>query len=196
MKTKPSLTLELDSHTADAGVNTRIEAFLDIVHRYREMDKKDCPDGPFTPARMVFKNSTPYFVTSQSEEVSFFDQRVHLLIPSMGRLSSEALAAAFRGIGVKADAIPVYNFTDLKIGRANASCKECLPLLLTAGGLLKYVGDRASDDELLAYFMPFTPGNCRFPQYRVFLKNRFRKKNPRNFTCSILTQKKECLLRI
>jgi predicted nucleotide-binding protein (sugar kinase/HSP70/actin superfamily) len=28
---KPSLTLELDSHTADAGLDTRIEALLDVV---------------------------------------------------------------------------------------------------------------------------------------------------------------------
>ncbi len=35
MGTKPFLILELDSHTADAGVDTRIEAFLDIVDGYR-----------------------------------------------------------------------------------------------------------------------------------------------------------------
>ena len=37
---KPSLTLELDSHTADAGLETRIEAFLDIVQHYRELESK------------------------------------------------------------------------------------------------------------------------------------------------------------
>jgi len=31
MAAKPSLTLELDSHTADAGLETRLEAFLDIA---------------------------------------------------------------------------------------------------------------------------------------------------------------------
>lgn len=31
MGSKPSLTLELDSHSADAGINTRIDAFLDII---------------------------------------------------------------------------------------------------------------------------------------------------------------------
>ena len=35
MVTKPFLILELDSHTADAGVDTRIEAFLDIIEGYR-----------------------------------------------------------------------------------------------------------------------------------------------------------------
>ena len=32
---KPSLTLELDSHAADAGLETRVEAFLDIVRACR-----------------------------------------------------------------------------------------------------------------------------------------------------------------
>ena len=35
MGNKPSLTLELDSHSADAGINTRIDAFLDIINNYR-----------------------------------------------------------------------------------------------------------------------------------------------------------------
>ena len=30
MEDKPYLVLELDAHTADAGVDTRVEAFLDI----------------------------------------------------------------------------------------------------------------------------------------------------------------------
>ena len=37
MGSKPSLTLELDNHTADAGLETRIEAFLDIVQYYRQL---------------------------------------------------------------------------------------------------------------------------------------------------------------
>ena len=37
MGRKPSLTLELDSHTADAGLETRIEAFLDIINEYRQI---------------------------------------------------------------------------------------------------------------------------------------------------------------
>ncbi len=35
MGTKPFLILELDSHTADAGVDTRVEAFLDIIEGYK-----------------------------------------------------------------------------------------------------------------------------------------------------------------
>ncbi|MFH1436296.1 MAG: acyl-CoA dehydratase activase, partial [Pseudomonadota bacterium] len=190
MKAKPSLTLELDSHTADAGIDTRIEAFLDIVQRYRELKVKDIKEAPFTPARVVFEKNVPYFISSGNERVSFFDKRVHLMIPSMGQLSSEALAAAFQGIGVRSDAIPVYDFDDLKLGRAHASCKECLPLLLTTGGLLKYINTRRDNEELLAYFMPFTPGNCRFPQYRVFINSMIRKQKLKNVSLFSLTAEK------
>ncbi|MCL2026070.1 MAG: acyl-CoA dehydratase activase, partial [Leptospirales bacterium] len=37
MGTKPFLILELDSHSADAGVDTRVEAFLDIIEGYRNL---------------------------------------------------------------------------------------------------------------------------------------------------------------
>ena len=190
MKTKPSLTLELDSHTADAGVDTRIEAFLDIVQRYRELQQGDAPAKAFTPARVEFEKGLPIYVTSDGERVSFSDKRVHMMIPSMGRLGSEVLAAGFQGFGIRADAIPVYTFDDVKLGRANASCKECLPLLLVTGGILKYLEQREDDDELLAYFMPFTPGNCRFPQYRVFLNKLVEKRGLKNVTLFSMTAEK------
>jgi predicted nucleotide-binding protein (sugar kinase/HSP70/actin superfamily) len=190
MNAKPSLTLELDSHTADAGVNTRIEAFVDIVDRYRQLGKRDHQPPPFTPARVTFRRGIPHFVTSGGRTVSFRDPRVHLAIPSMGRLLSEAGAAAFRGVGVRATALPVYDFEALKLGRAHASCKECLPLLLTSGSLLKHVKYRRDSEELLAYFMVFTPGNCRFPQYRVFLRSLITKQRLDNVTLFSLTAEK------
>jgi predicted nucleotide-binding protein (sugar kinase/HSP70/actin superfamily) len=113
-----------------------------------------------------------------------------MLIPSMGRLSSEAMAAAFRGIGVRASALRPYDAATLKAGRASASGKECLPLLLTVGGLLEHLENRADDSEHLAYFMPFTPGNCRFPQYRVFLRKLIDKRKLRNVALFSLTADK------
>jgi len=189
MQSKPSLTLELDSHTADAGVNTRIEAFLDIVERYRQLKKADRVAPPFIRARIVFPHGMPHFVASDGRTVSFRDPRVLLLIPSMGRLGSEILSAAFRGLGVRSEAVPVYDFDVLKLGRANASCKECLPLQLTVGGLLDHLKKRPAD-EMTAYFMPFTPGNCRFPQYRVFLNGLIDRQQLANVAVFSLTAEK------
>ena len=49
---KPYLILEIDAHTADAGVQTRLEAFLDIVANYRT-GRKPARTKPFIPCRLV-----------------------------------------------------------------------------------------------------------------------------------------------
>jgi predicted nucleotide-binding protein (sugar kinase/HSP70/actin superfamily) len=71
---------------------------------------------------------------------------------------------------VRATALPDSDEEVLKLGRGNTSCKECLPLQLTVGSLLKYLRDRKAPDELLVYFMPTAGGPCRFGQYSQFMK--------------------------
>ncbi len=171
MKQKPSLTLELDSHTADAGVNTRIEAFLDIVARYRTLHKAPGTETKFRTAFIDYEGREPMFVTSEGTKVSLKHPKVHVLFPSMGKLSSEIFAAAFKGAGIRATAVPVYDTEVLKLGKGHSSCKECLPLILTTGGLLSYLSKRTTDDEYLVYFMPTSGGNCRLTQYNVYIKS-------------------------
>ena len=173
MGRKPSLTLELDSHVADAGLETRIEAFIDIVKRYRELEKREeiIDDSQnFVPAKVVTRNDQQVFIESTGEEYPISDRKVHLIIPSMGRYTSEAGAAVFRGAGIHASALPPAGEAALKLGRGNTSCKECLPLLLTVGSLLKYTNERENSNEALIYFMPTASGPCRFGQYSEFIK--------------------------
>jgi len=170
---KPSLTLELDSHVADAGLETRIEAFLDIVKAWRElkMGKHDVAAGPlrsFAPSRFDYRNQR--VIDSRGKEHSFFDPRVHLLFPSMGRLYSEALSAVFRSLGVRSSCLPPADERVLECGKGHTLCKECLPLQLVTGGLMKYLEGRESSDELLLYMMPTTSGPCRFGQYAPFIE--------------------------
>ncbi|MCD6486501.1 MAG: activase [Syntrophobacterales bacterium] len=173
MGRKPSLTLELDSHVADAGLETRVEAFIDIVKRYRELEKREeivDDSQDFVPARVVTRNNQQVFVESTGDEYPISDRKVHLIIPSMGRYTSEAGAAIFRGAGIHASALPPADEAALKLGRGNTSCKECLPLLLTVGSLLKYINERENSNEALIYFMPTASGPCRFGQYSEFIR--------------------------
>lgn len=174
MGRKPSLTLELDSHTADAGLETRIEAFLDIVSAYRQLvaAKRITPkERSFVPARAVIENDIAKVTTSSGEMLPMTDSRVKLLIPSMGQMSSESLAAVFRGFGFNTLAHPPSDEAVLKLGRANTSCKECLPLILTTGTLLNYIHNGRQDGEILVYFMPTAAGPCRFGQYHIFIED-------------------------
>ncbi|MCU0665260.1 MAG: acyl-CoA dehydratase activase, partial [Myxococcota bacterium] len=139
MGRKPSLTLELDSHSADAGVNTRIEAFLDIVDKYRRLKSEPAIESSFVPARIILRDKKALYESSSRALVPLTDPSVHLIFPNMGPLSTEILAGVFRGIGVKATALPVPDHEVLRLGRGNTSCKECLPLQLVTGALLKYL---------------------------------------------------------
>lgn len=178
MGQKPSLTLELDSHTADAGLETRIEAFLDVVAAWRQLQTTE-PPGPapqsFTPARTESKDGVPGVRISSGRWRPLTDPRVTLLLPSMGTLSSDALAAVFAGEGINSVAADPADETVLKRGRANTTCKECLPLILTTGTLLGHLEHRRPGEALI-YFMATGAGPCRFGQYKVFMENLIRKR--------------------
>ncbi len=174
MGKKPSLTLELDSHTADAGLETRIEAFIDIINSYRQLisEKKIVSrTKKFIPARMSLDNGVAQVTTSSGRTLPVTDPSVTLLLPSMGRLATEAFAAVFRANGFNVVAHPPADKAVLKLGRANTSCKECLPLLLTTGTLLNYLNNGRRNGEVLVYFMPTSSGPCRFGQYHIFMED-------------------------
>jgi predicted CoA-substrate-specific enzyme activase len=174
MGRKPSLTLELDNHTADAGLETRVEAFLDIVQAYRKLVTQKqivASKKTFKPARTVISNSTASVITSNGEVLPLTDPRVTMLLPSMGKYGSEAFAAILRGYGFNAIAHRPSDEGVLKLGRANTTCKECLPLILTTGTLLSYIGNGKRDDEVLVYFFATGSGPCRFGQYYIFMED-------------------------
>lgn len=178
MGQKPSLTLELDSHTADAGLETRIEAFLDVISAYRNLSgriKKNSPLLPFVPAHVYMENRQPFVVTSSGKTLSMKDPNVTVLFPSMGKIATEALASVFRGYGFNAVAHRPADEAVLKLGRSHTSCKECLPLILTTGTLINYIKNIKRKDEVLVYFMVTGSGPCRFGQYYIFMEDLVKK---------------------
>ncbi len=177
MGQKPSLTLELDSHTADAGIETRIEAFLDIVRFYRELQKKKKPAparNTFRKAEMIISKGKAGITTSSGEWLPLHDDRVKVVLPAMGRFGTPLLAKTFARKGVRAEALPPADETVLKEGRGNSSCKECLPLQTTIGSMLNYLRNRPQG-EVTAYFMASANGPCRFGQYHVFSRRTIEK---------------------
>jgi len=178
MGRKPSLTLELDSHSADAGLETRIEAFLDIVSAHRQVQKPvsaQALSNGFQPARTTLVDGVLGVSTSDGLELPFTDPRVTLLFPSMGELATPSLAAAFRSVGFNARSLAPADEVILKIGRGHTSCKECLPLILTTGALINYIRNDRASEEIVVYFMPTGSGPCRFGQYHIFMADLLKK---------------------
>ena len=140
---KPYLELEIDEHSADAGVVTRIEAFLDSVRgKFLKPPK---------PPRRYRRKVKPE------------EGRV-LYIPHMAD-HAYALAAAFRACGVNAVVLPESDEESLKLGRKYTSGKECYPAVLTTGDMLKMLKQPDFDPKRAAFFMPSGAGPCRFGQY-------------------------------
>lgn len=189
MGDKPSLTLELDSHSADAGLDTRVEAFLDVVKSYIETGRREKAAGQekFKPASVVTDGDKTWVVDSGGKRYSLNNPRVHVLMPSMGDLGSKLLAASLRHFGINTTAVPAPASRELKIGKGYASCKECLPLILTVGSLFDYLEKRENGDELLVYFMPTSSGPCRFGQYNVLIKSLIEKMKLKDVTQISLT---------
>lgn len=182
MGTKPSLTLELDGHTADAGVNTRIDAAIDIINNYRKISDqiKVKSNGDYKPAKIVFGEGQGYIIGSDDKKIQLSDPRVDILVPSMGDIASRLFAAGLRSQGFHAIPMPEGDPEILKLGRAVATGKECLPLLLCTGSMLQYLNTKWNGENYVAFFIVQGAGNCRLGYYPTFMKNVIEEKQIRN----------------
>ena len=187
MGKKPSLTLELDSHSADAGVNTRIEAAIDIIRSFREL----FPGGIIEEKKKSYHplkiKDSRTIIDSNQKEFNINHPSVKMIIPNMGDLGTQFFSAAFRYIGINSSPLPVYDVNTLKAGRGNSSCKECLPLILNAGSICEYYENRKNPDEKTLFFMAKGDGPCRLGQYHVFLEDLITKREMENFGVFTLT---------
>jgi len=147
MAGKPFLHIEIDEHSADAGIITRCEAFLDSISG-RDRITAVHPKRPASTA-------------IRQESV-----RRMVYIPRMSD-HAFALKAAFEACGVDAEVMEPPDAESVGIGRKYVSGKECYPCTITTGDMLKKVFSREFDPERCAFFMPSGTGPCRFGQYNV-----------------------------
>jgi len=146
MGDKPCLQLEIDEHSADAGVITRIEAFLESLKNYKP------------------RTLQPEAAAKEQARPSKLGRHKTLYIPYMGD-SSYGLAAFLRGYGQPAEVIPLADEAALLKGRAYTSGKECLPCAITSGDMLKVISAEDFEPEKAAFFMPGASGPCRYGMY-------------------------------
>jgi len=176
MGQKPYLVLEIDSHTADAGLDTRVEAFLDIVESYRR-HVEPAPEQPFARRyQVVMKDEyCDVFDTQTGRRRDIRDPQVHLIWPPMGDLSTEALSVASLRQGIKSTHLPLPNVYSTQLARNVASGKECIPALLVLGSILQFFKDKDPDsgEDIYVVFVPSTLGPCRTGQYHVFFDRLF-----------------------
>ncbi|MCA1985058.1 MAG: acyl-CoA dehydratase activase [Desulfovibrio sp.] len=149
---KPSLHIEIDEHSADAGVITRCEAFLDSL----EMQERAQTTRRITPPAPVTRSHA-----GLAEGV-----RRTVFIPHMCN-HAYALEAAFASCGVKSEVLPETTPESLAIGRKYVSGKECYPFCVTLGDMIHRGMQKDFDPSNSAFLMWGGTGPCRFGQYNV-----------------------------
>ncbi|MFH0888769.1 MAG: acyl-CoA dehydratase activase [Planctomycetota bacterium] len=146
MHGKPYLSLEIDEHSADVGMLTRCEAFIDTI--------KNARTTAYTNKEMT---STVSFSSLSRDEKTLY-------IPYMDD-HSYIVSAALRATGIESEPLEPSDEQSLIIGRKHTSGRECFPSIITTGDILKKSYSPDFKAERSAFFMPSAKGPCRFGQY-------------------------------
>jgi predicted nucleotide-binding protein (sugar kinase/HSP70/actin superfamily) len=147
---KPILNLVLDEHTADAGLKTRLEAFLDMMDRRRRR-----------PGPHPFPQSEGAQLSSLPENRPVAAREMHLTIPHMGYLHL-GFEKVLSNLGAKITLPPRPNKEALVLGTRYAPEGACLPFKLNLGNMIQALNRGATD-----IIMPGGFGPCRFGYYSV-----------------------------
>lgn len=148
LKGKPFLHLEVDEHSADAGMITRCEAFLDSLKGFEKNR-----NGNGVPAVTQIKSAANNDLQGRTLYFPYANDIVH------------ALAAAARSCGIKSEVLPLQNIEDIELGRKHTTGHECFPMICTTGSFLKKLVEPGTDPSKCAFFMPDHNGPCRFGHY-------------------------------
>ncbi|MCP5525227.1 MAG: CoA activase [Verrucomicrobiales bacterium] len=155
MEGKPFAIIETDGHAGDAGTKTRIEAFLHCVREDLAVAGNPRPTTGF---------DQPPLGQVRLEDIRARNETV--LVPSMGPVA-QPVVACLRGVGLRAEALPPSDAEALRRGRRHTSGKECLPMSMTLGGLLRRVENDPDADRRFVFLMPRPQGPCRFGAYNL-----------------------------
>jgi len=145
MGAKPHLLLEIDEHSADAGLITRCEAFLDTLGNLaRHGGTRVVRSVPHVPRQ--FTNHRKVYLPNMSPH-------------------AYPVAAAIRSVGVEAVVMAPSDDESVYWGERHTSGRECYPCLLTTGDMVRQTRRPDFDPAKSAFFMASTDGPCRFGQY-------------------------------
>jgi len=142
---EPCYVMQIDEHTADAGVITRIEAFADTASKgqVKDLGVIRTEDTPITRL-----NGRKLWIPYASE-------------------AARMLAATMSAYGIDAMPLPRSPDTGLNLARQAISEDVCLPALMTTEDMLYRVNQPDFDATKEAFFQGNAEGPCRFGMYSM-----------------------------
>ncbi len=168
MASKPYLLLELDAHVADAGTQTRLEAFLEIIRNYQLL-RAPQPSSEFHMAQVVEEDGKAVVITSSGERTGIFDDRIKVFMPCFSEYHTALIEKLMGNFGFK-----MAHTGDIQLeypveGLKHCSGKECVPLPIVLGQIM-HIAKNRKPGEIIAYMILTGGEPCVVCQYVQFME--------------------------
>jgi predicted CoA-substrate-specific enzyme activase len=147
----PHLLLEFDEHRAEAGLITRLEAFLDEV--------SSTPQDSPKPISFIARKKEEAMPVDEYRERPF-------VLPYFSD-HAFAFAGALRGVGISARVLPPPDEETFALGEDVSSGKECHGFSFLAGDLAKIARSPHPAEEV--FFFPGARYTCLLTQFEQAL---------------------------
>jgi len=157
---KPFLTVEMDEHTGDAGIDTRLQAFFNTVKSYLGIDSKQ----------------TGRVFSVKLKGLDKIKDKKILVFPPMSE-HNYAVSAALNSYGIQSRVLEVSPDETMERARSCTCGLTCTPYLHTTEAMLNFMQEPGFDQEKFAFFQATTEcGPCRLGQYASLESLLFQKK--------------------
>ena len=159
---QPFCFLEIDSHTAHAGIETRIGAFLDIIEaRRRQTLPVRSPEKRTVPARLLLEHGRTSILTGSGRRLGLDGAEVvHVSLCDGDPFISDMMAGFYASSGWHMKRTPNTNAETLRCAKKVCSGRECLPFLSMIGKVVQYLETRAAG-EITVFHLLEQEGPCQ-----------------------------------
>jgi predicted CoA-substrate-specific enzyme activase len=147
---KPMGQMEIDEHAAEAGLVTRLEAFVDTITSYGRSGGVDVP--------------VPASVRRSSEPINRADKT--FIIPRMAPFIDVA-GAVMESAGCRVTVLPEPDEQNLILANRVTTGTECLPYRVTLGDYLRFFQSNPSAGPDVQLLMAGSYGPCRLGKYAL-----------------------------
>jgi len=147
---KPMGQLEIDEHAAEAGLVTRLEAFVDTITSYSSTLKEEEPRSAAIRRSSASINATDKL----------------FVVPRMAPFI-EVAGAVLESAGCRVLILPEPAEENLHLANRVTSGTECLPYRVTLGDYLKFFRDNPQSDGDVQLLMAGSYGPCRLGKYAL-----------------------------
>ncbi len=186
---KPSCLLEIDSHTADAGVETRIGAFLEIMaERHRSRPERRPATAAWAPTHTVERRGSSHVVrATDGAEYRLDDPRLkHVFLWVGPEVASRVVEGLCGSIGWNTKAMGSTDEEIIRLARTVCSGRECLSFRNIVGKMVKHLAER-DPSEITVFHVLEKESVCQNAIWYDALPILLEKMNARNVACTFPT---------